>query len=246
MTLEETFSISRSYGFQGIHTEAALVSEITEPSLAFELGYLNIGDTILTVDDSAVTSEEDLRIVESDTSVALMNVKVKLKSGQDASAATIMRYGEKYLNIRDAILSMKATLRKDHIDIAISTMQLGQCCLENGDFDAAKPLLEEALNNAYGYKQGVNEYVCQCYLYQAQIAYGENRGVDARRHLREAIDMYKKIGESMDVQQLRAYAKLIVLAGEDDDSSFKDTIAKQAMEIQQKIVVTQVGEEYMR
>ena len=239
----DSFAICRSFGMQGVHVEERdkklVVTEFYEPCLAQELGCLCVGDTIVSIDGEAVSSESDILVVEADTSVAEMEVKITPKPISETER-DIKRFGERYLNIADGIKSLKSTHRKDHIDIAIATMQQGNILIENGDLEFGRNLVEDALNNAYGLNGGINDTVCACYCSQAQVAYLEDRTTDLRRHLLEAIEVYKKIGESMDIEQFKVFSKLVSVAQSDEESTFRDTIARQAMELQQKIVVNNV------
>lgn len=247
---EYEFQITRTQGLIGLRikkeinlsgTNSFKVIGFIEPCMVSQLGYLEIGDEILTIDGKIMKSEDEINIITERIDVDLITIKVRKHSNYDDNDEIFRKYGSRYIQQLTVIETLKTTLRKDHIDIAEATLQLAIIIIECGDIKLAQNYLEEALNNAFGTDIGINNIVALCYCTQAHIAYKIKKYADSRRLLWEAVEIFKKIGETSQLYLLQTYKKLLSVATAQDSAEDYEFTRKKADDLQQIIISSYVS-----
>ena len=246
---ELEFTITRSQGLIGVRVKwehslsgngSLIVTNFLEPCMVSQLGYMEIGDEILLIDGKPVKSEADIHLFTDKIDVDLVNIKIKRLAKEVTYDEIIKKYGNRYLDQLEVIKSLKTTLRKDHIDIAEQTLKLGLIAIENGDFTTGKGHIEEALNNAFGTAVGINSIVARCYTIQGYLAYKYRKFNDSRRHLWEAVEIYKKLGVTSQLDLFHTYHKLIAVADAQESMEDREFTKRKADELQLQIMANQV------
>lgn len=245
---EYEFTITRAHGLIGLRVKweyslsggGLFITNILEPCMVSQLGYIEIGDEILLIDGKPVKNEADINLHTDKVDIDLVTVKIKRLAKELSFDELIKKYGNRYLDQLEVIKSLKTTLRKDHIDIAEQTLKLGIIAIETGDFKTGQAYIEEALNNAFGTDAGINTIVANCYCAQAHIAYKSKKYTDARRHLWEAVELYKKLGTTSQLDLFHTYNKLLAVADAQESAEDREFTKRKADELQLIIMANQV------
>jgi tetratricopeptide (TPR) repeat protein len=246
---ESEFAITRTQGLVGLRVKrepllsggyTLNVIHFVEPCMVSQLGYLEIGDEILSIDGKLVRSDSDIIINTEQIDTDLIRIKFR-RHNYHQESEKLKRFGLRYFNQLELVEKLKSTLRSDHIDLAEATLQLGIISSEIGDFTTASSYIEEALNNAYGTSAGVNKIVGLCYSAQAHISYKSKKYLDARRHLWEAVELFKKIGASVQIDLFQTYQRLLSVAEAQDSAEDREFTKKKSDDLQQLIMAALVS-----
>jgi tetratricopeptide (TPR) repeat protein len=247
---EFEFQITRTQGLIGLRVrkDALLtgghcltVIGFVEPCMVSQLGYLEIGDEIITIDGKPVKTEEDIIFLTDRLDNDLVRIKIR-RNNFDEEENRMKKYGLRYIEQLQQIDTMKSTLRKDHIDLAEATLQLGIILSELGDYKSAMISIEDALNNAYGTANGVNHVVALCQCALAHISFKTKKFADARRLLWEAVELFKKLGHNSQLLLLQTYFKLLSVADAQESAEDREFTRKKAEDLQQVIMGSLVSD----
>lgn len=246
---EYEFQITRTQGLLGLRVRRDVqyagghcltVIGFVEPCMVSQLGYIEIGDEIIAIDGKPVKTEEDVIFLTDRLDNDLVKIRVR-RSNYDEEEERMKRYGLRYIEQLQQIDLLKSTVRKDHIDLAEATLQLGILLSEAGDYKTAMASIEEALNNAYGTANGINHLVALCLCALAHISYKTKKFADARRQLWEAVEILKKLGHSFQLLLLQTYFKLLSVADAQESAEDREFTRKKAEDLRQVIMESLVS-----
>jgi tetratricopeptide (TPR) repeat protein len=246
---EFEFQITRTQGLIGLRVRKDIVLTggncltvigFVEPCMVSQLGYIEIGDEIITIDGKPVRTEEDIIFLTDRLDNDLVKIKIRRNNYNDEEDR-MKKYGLRYIEQLQHIDTLKSTLRKDHIDLAEATLQLGILLSESGDYQNALVAIEEALNNAYGTANGINHIVALCLCALAHISYKTKKFPDARRQLWEAVEILKKLGHSSQLPLLQTYFKLLSVADAQESAEDREFTRKKVEDLRQVIMESLVS-----
>lgn len=243
---ESEFTVTRTQGLQGLRVKweeklvrpGLYVSTFLDPCMVNALGYLEVGDEIVSIDGRVAKSEADINFFTEHVATDLVTIRIRRESRAPSPADIEKKLGDRFNIQLRVIENLKTTFRKDSIEIGDAKLILANIALEAGSRKVGKENVEEAMQIAYATAAGINIVLAKSYLALAHIAYLQRKWPDTRRNLYDALDVLTKMRDSTE-RDLAIYdtaLKMAAIAETQDSPEDKDFAKKKMDDVLPKLV----------